>query len=373
MGKKKIPGLQLRNGVWIVDKKVFGRRICESTGTSSFDEAQKFLVHRIEELREAVVYGVRPKRTFRQAATKYLVEKRDKASINRDAYMLELLVKYIGDLDLDAIHMGTLQPFILARQKEGVKTRTINYALQVIRHLLNLAVGEWLDEHGLTWLAHVPKIKLLTERDKRKPYPLSWEEQRLLFQVLPDHLVKMALFAVNTGCRDQEICRLRWEWETRLDEQKSVFIIPGQLVKNRDDRLVVLNRVAQSVIESVRGKNADYVFTYKGEPISRMSNSAWDRARERVELSVRPHDLKHTFGRRLRAAGVSFEDRQDLLGHRSGRITTHYSVAEIHNLIDAANKACDGHSSTPVTLLKVCSVTPLKMANTEERCINASQ
>jgi hypothetical protein len=30
---------------------------------------------------------------------------------------------------------------------------------------------------------------------------------------------------------------------------------------------------------------------------------------------------KHTFGRRLRAAGVSFEDRQDLLGHRSVRIT----------------------------------------------------
>ena len=29
---------------------------------------------------------------------------------------------------------------------------------------------------------------------------------------------------------------------------------------------------------------------------------------------VRVHDLKHTFGRRLRAAGVSFEDRQDLLG-----------------------------------------------------------
>ncbi len=37
---------------------------------------------------------------------------------------------------------------------------------------------------------------------------------------------------------------------------------------------------------------------------------------------VRVHDLKHTFGRRLRAAGVSFEDRQDLLGHRAGRITT---------------------------------------------------
>jgi integrase len=52
------------------------------------------------------------------------------------------------------------------------------------------------------------------------------------------------------------------------------------------------------------------------------------------------HDLKHTFGRRLRSAGVSFEDRQDLLEHKSKRITTHYSAAEISNLIAAANKVC---------------------------------
>jgi hypothetical protein len=55
---------------------------------------------------------------------------------------------------------------------------------------------------------------------------------------------------------------------------------------------------------------------------------------------VRVHDLKHTFGRRLREAGVSFDDRQDLLGHKSDRITTHYSQPEIKNLIEAANKVC---------------------------------
>ncbi len=49
--------------------------------------------------------------------------------------------------------------------------RTINYGLQVTRRILNLAAGEWLDEHGLTWLATAPKIKLLPEElDKRKDY-----------------------------------------------------------------------------------------------------------------------------------------------------------------------------------------------------------
>ena len=69
--------------------------------------------------------------------------------------------------------------------------------------------------------------------------------------------------------------------------------------------------------------------------------------RQEVDLRVRVHDLKHTFGRRLRAAGVSFEDRQDLLGHRSGRITTHYSAAELSRLIEAANRVCERSGKKP--------------------------
>jgi hypothetical protein len=64
------------------------------------------------------------------------------------------------------------------------------------------------------------------------------------------------------------------------------------------------------------------------------------------------HDLKHICRRRLRAAGVSFEDRQDLLGRKSGRITTHYSQAELENLIAAADKVCPLPSrKTPALVL----------------------
>ena len=185
-----------------------------------------------------------------------------------------------------------------------------------------------------------------------KPSPLSWEEQDRLFALLQFHLRSMAIFAVNTGCRDQEICNLRWEWEYDVPElNTSIFIIPawienGQMqnkgmVKNRQDRLVVLNTLAQGVVDSCRGNGSKYVFTHRGKPILKMLNSGWKTARMKAGLpKVRVHDLKHTFGRRLRSAGVSFEDRQDLLGHKSSRITTHYSAAELRNLIEAANKVC---------------------------------
>ena len=360
MGRKRMPGLTLRKGIWHINKKVNGQRIYESTGSSSLEEAEKHLVHRLETIRQATIYGVRPKRIFREAALKYLEENNQKGSVRDDKATIALLDPYIGKLTLEAVHIGSLQPFIQARRKkgikraDGVKTRTINYALQLVRHILNLAAGEWLDEYGLTWLVTAPKIKLLPETDKRMPYPINWDEQERLFKELPLHLRRMALFAVNTGCRDAEICNLRWSWEIPVvGLDCSVFIIPRGMVKNREDRLVVLNSIAKSVIEEVRGQHPEFVFSYKGKPVLKMLRSAWRKARERAGLlQVRVHDMKHTFGRRLRAAGVSFEDRQDLLGHKSGRITTHYSAAELSNLIQAANKVCGGQTGPVLMLLR---------------------
>ncbi|WP_251366375.1 hypothetical protein [Coxiella-like endosymbiont of Rhipicephalus sanguineus] len=40
-----------------------------------------------------------------------------------------MLDPYIGELTLETIHHGSLQPFIGARQQEGVKNHTINAAL----------------------------------------------------------------------------------------------------------------------------------------------------------------------------------------------------------------------------------------------------
>ena len=177
MGRKRTPGLQKRGDAWYIDKKIFGKRLCESTGTSSLDEAEKYLARRLEEIRLASVYGVRPKRSFVEAATKFLNENQHKKSLRSDAGRLRELVKYIGNLSIDAIHAGTLQPFIEARRRDLIKTRTINHGLKIVRRILNLASTEWVDDFGLTWLVSSPKIKLLPEHDLRKPYPLNSEEQ----------------------------------------------------------------------------------------------------------------------------------------------------------------------------------------------------
>ena len=357
MGQQKPPGLTLRGGVWHIDKDLFGTRICESTRTSDLREAASILARRIEELRASHYFGVARQRTFREAATKFLEENTHKRSLDRDARALAMWDPYIGDLPVRRVHYGTLQPYVKDRLAAGKAAGTVNRDLAVVRRILNLCARLWRDENDRPWLDTAPLIQMQRENAKRGPYPLSFEEERLLFSELAGHLARMALFKVNTGTRKHEVLSLRWDWEVKVPElETSVFVVPRAHVKNGLERVVVLNRIARSVIESCRGEHRDLVFSHKGHGYYTIDNSGWHGARRRAaaryekELgrpcpdgfrNVRVHDLKHTYGYRLRAAGVAFEDRQVLLGHKTQHITTHYSAADIGNLIASSEKVCE--------------------------------
>ena len=41
MGRKRVSGLIMRADIWHIDKVVFGRRICQSTGTNQLEEAER--------------------------------------------------------------------------------------------------------------------------------------------------------------------------------------------------------------------------------------------------------------------------------------------------------------------------------------------
>ncbi|WP_338101697.1 MULTISPECIES: tyrosine-type recombinase/integrase [Pseudomonas] len=381
-------GIYKKGGIWQIDKVFRGQRFRESTETSDREEAEQYLILRLEQLRQEKVYGVRQVRTFSHAAARFLTEFQDQPSIKLSAHHLSQLIEFIGEVPLTHIDDQALAPFIKDRLatkklddgtvKKGVANRTVNISIERVVRVLTLCARKWRDDEMRPWLDSVPMLtKLEEKKSSRKPYPMSWEEQSILFGELPAHLQAMALFKVNTGCREQEVCKLKWDWEIAVPELgTSVFLIPADFggrnersgVKNGDERLVVLNNVAKSIIDKQRGISKEWVFPYSGTAMHRMNDSAWKKARVRAAklwqeknlrpahpgyLSIRIHDLKHTFGRRLRAAGVTEEDRKALLGHKNGSITSHYSGAELGQLIEAANMVSATDSRGPVlTILK---------------------
>ncbi len=176
--------------------------------------------------------------------------------------------------ELRPVHMGSLQEFIAKRRAEGVKTKTLNAALGVVRRILNLAASE------------------------RR----------------------------GASCRAQSAGEIRCRKRARFASDSRVR------ARAEKGQLATVTKMYNTAWRSARERAAKTWAERHGEPAPEGFRN------------VRVHDLKHTFGRRLRAAGVTFADRQDLLGHKSGRITTHYSQAELSNLIAAAEEVCETES-----------------------------
>jgi hypothetical protein len=81
--------------------------------------AKPMLARRIEQIRQASVFGRRPVRIFREAATRFLEENTHLATIRTYAFHPKELDPYIGELPLYQVHMGTLQAYIDRRKEEG--------------------------------------------------------------------------------------------------------------------------------------------------------------------------------------------------------------------------------------------------------------
>jgi integrase len=304
--------------------------------------------------------------TFEECALRDLEEIAHKSSADTMAMHLDQLFPFIGPLPIAQVHDGTIRPFIELQRNRGLSPKSINNALGVVSTVLNRAARVWRGEDGQPWLTQAPALisRLSVKGQQAKPYPLSWAEQDRLIKVLPRHVADAMLFAVNTGCREQEICQLRWDWEVALPGHgTSVFVLPASITKTSTERVVVLNSIARRVIETRRGTHTEYVFTYQGNPLKKLHTSAWKRAWRLVGLPTEKgilkgvHNLRHTFGKRLRSAGVPLETRKALLGHANGDITTHYSAAELGELIDAAEAIVNRRTKETPNLMLISRQT----------------
>ncbi|MFH1495668.1 MAG: tyrosine-type recombinase/integrase [Pseudomonadota bacterium] len=346
------------NGSKTVSKTWRGERIFERLGEVSQEQAERWLHDEIEKRERERERRESFRHLFAECAAKYLTELIDKPSIETTAIHIRAVVPFVGHLDVEQIHDGTLEEFKASRREEGVSPTTINRALEVVRTILNRAARVYRDEQGRPWLRQAPPLLTMEDEDSRPPRPITWDEQDVLFSLLPPHLLNMAKFDVNTGLRDENVCGLRWEWEVPVPEVgRSVFVIPAAHhktgKKTKRAHVVILNDAAWSIIQEQRGRHPEYVFVYRQERrknfdmapvmpyrrIDTMNNSAWQTARKKAGLDgVRIHDLRHTCGTRLRAEGVEKEDRSALLGHASGSMAEHYAAADIGRLMELSNR-----------------------------------
>jgi integrase len=363
--RREHPYLTLRGGVWYVRKTIkVGAKTSTIKRSTGYSRDQKDIAEAVgqqvlREETEKLLYGFST-HTWGEAAAMLLKLEGYKT---HHVYHCQLLQPFLENVPLIEMHTNhpELVRFKNDRLAERCKNNTINRSLEVVSVVLNFATT--LMDGPTPWLKVAPRIKKLPRRDKQRPegsehggYPLTQGEYGTLFTHLKasqsSAIHDMALFGLHTALRESWICKLKWEWERRLPQLgQDVFLFELPDSKNGLPMYAFCNSVAREVVNRQRGNHPEYVFTYAGHRISKMNITAWKTARRKAGLEnvfgqceskmprhFRVHDLRVTCSTWLREAGVSKEDRQAILNHYNGDITTHYSVTEIGYMLEQVEK-----------------------------------
>ncbi|MBB5390513.1 MULTISPECIES: site-specific integrase [unclassified Herbaspirillum] len=311
---------------WINTTLPNGKRVRQSAGTESREEAEAYLAKLTLDAYREAHFGIKRERTGQEAVVRYLAIKSNLRSFKDVRRICRMLDPYLGGLTLSQITGDVIWAVIAGESKKGNKPATINRYLATIRSLLRMARDEW------QWIDVFPKIRLLHGEVERDRW-LNRAQAETLIAACPTHLAALVRFALATGCRAREITGLEWQ---RVDlARKTAWL---DQTKNGTPRGVPLNQDAIDVLVAQIGQHPRFCFTNKGKPIGwEFTNSAWHGALKKAGIEdFRFHDLRHTWASWHRQAGTSCDELKDLGGWKSRQMVDRYAKFSTDNLAVAA-------------------------------------
>lgn len=314
---------------WWIKLSHNGRAIQRSSGTSDRTKAREYHDKLKAQLWDVVRLGVKPRRSWEDAVVRWLDERGHKASIRDDKRNFRWLHTHLAGKELSDIDRELVDRICHARRKEGVSNGTVNRTMALLRSVLRAAVNDW------EWIDRAPKVRLLREAAGRVPFLTQGEVVRLIAE-LPEHLAAMVAFSVLTGLRQRNVRELRW---SQVDlERRAVWILPHE-AKGRRGISVPLTAEAAQVVQGQQGKHSEFVFTFRGEPVKSVNNSAWRRALKRAGIEgFRWHDLRHTWATWHAQAGTVLHVLQELGGWASASMVkryAHFTAEHLASHVDA--------------------------------------
>jgi len=309
-------GVFKRGDVWWIDFTTpNGQRVRESSGTDDRSKAQelhdRLKVRAWEEQR----LGVKPDRSWKEAAVRWLKETSHKRSHDKDIAKLRWLDPYLGGLMMSQVTRDVIEK--IAERKAGESSpANANRYLALIRSILRRARDDW------EWVNHIPKVRLFRE-SKRRVRWITKEEATRLVGALPPHLSDMARFSLSTGLRQRNVSFLRWD---QIDMLRKVAWIHPDEAKAGKAIAVPLNQDALDVLRSRLGGNGVYVFTFRGRPSNVCSTKAWKDALSKAGIEdFRWHDLRHTWASWHVQSGTSLQELMELGGWSSYEMVMRYA------------------------------------------------
>ena len=228
-----------RGSTWWVDFTTpSGERIRCTANTEEKSQAQEFHDKLKSDAWRVSNLGEKPKRTWDEAALKWLTETQRKATHADDKSKIRWLQQYLRGRLLETIDRELIAAIGEAKTQQ-TSPATANRTLGLIRAILRRAAYDW------EWIEKAPRIKLYHEAKRRVRW-ITPEQASSLLAELPEHQREVAQFALATGLRQLNVMRLEW---SQVDMDRSVAWIHPDQAKGRKAIHVPLSSVAISVLK----------------------------------------------------------------------------------------------------------------------------
>lgn len=349
---------------WIRYTGSDGKQVRESSKSTKLKDAQDLLRLRQAAAVKGEDVGVVKIQnyTFSELAEKYLEFCVNKRDYKNKQGIVGMLKAEFGNLPLKNFTVHLVERYqskivtTVKNSKTGqlVSESTANRKIAELKHMFTKAADWYMVSDAVCKMVH--KVKLFKVDNARVRF-LSEEEIRELLAACDQrrikrdgtlevkkqgHLKPIILFALNTGCRREEILSLKWE---QVDLKHGFINIPR--TKNGEQRKLPINDTLNEVLKGlVRRLDVPWVFyevkkSKAGkETVKRIADtkrSFTTACKKAGIVDFHFHDLRHTFASHLVMNGVDLTTVSRLMGHKSLAMTLRYAHLAPNHLSKAVN------------------------------------
>jgi integrase len=262
--------------------------------------------------------------------------------VGLDSALRVHLAPFFGEKPIDKIRASDVEELIVLLQRHGLSGKSIRTYIGTLSALFNYAAAP-----PRAWVAGNPArgVDLPPKQENEDIHFLDPDEVTLLARaaVPGDYQqIDRALYltAAMTGLRQGELIALRWrdvDWPAARVRVRQNYVLGqfGTPKSKRSTRSVPMADQVAGELERLyqsagHPSHDDLVFAdaHTGEPLSKPAILRRYRKALKaagLDSSRRFHDLRHTFGTAMAAAGVPMRTLQEWLGHKDIATTQIYA------------------------------------------------
>ncbi|MDR0323569.1 MAG: tyrosine-type recombinase/integrase, partial [Treponema sp.] len=253
---------------------------------------------------------------------------------------------------LDEITPDVLEGWLLQLSEKGLKPNTVNLQYRTLKLMMGEAFRLKLIKHNPCLevkdvKAEETERKILTVEEVKKLFPHNWREIWESPVVYKAHRL-----AACTGLRISELRGLRGEYVFDdyiyiTGQYTSYGYIPN--TKTKQNRNIPISPVMRQELEELLLENEDgYIFSVDGgkTPISYdRIRRQYDKAlqligisyEEKLKRNLSFHAWRHFFNTLLRMSNVADSKVQKVTGHRTMKMTEHYTHFDTRQFNEVRN------------------------------------